>query len=112
MVTQRHHIDDYRNYDHDYHGCSHVGDWAINPRCCQDLWNSHANISREIFQSISFTLDFDDSESCREYYDNSDDNIGRRHISEWLMGIVLFGGIVLIGGFLYCCWRQGKLTNL
>ena len=91
MVTPRHHIDDYRDYPYDNHGCSHPGDWVLNPRCCQELWD----------------LDFDDSDSCREYYDNIDDNIGSLRNSEWVMGTLLIGGIVLFGGILYCLWRRG-----
>ena len=96
MVTSRHHIDDYRDYLNDYHGCSHAEDWVKNPRCCQELWH----------------LDFDDSDSCREYIDNIDDNAGRLHISEWIMGTAIIGGIVLLGSIIFCLWRRGKVINL
>ena len=94
MVTPRHHIDDYRDYPYDNHGCSHPGDWVLNPRCCQELWQH---------------FDFDDSDSCRRYYT---DNTGGLLISEWIMGTVLIGGIVLLGSILFCLWRRGNVINL
>ena len=97
MVTPRHHIDDYRDYPDDYHGCSHDEDKVRNPRCCQEFWQH---------------FDFDDSDSCREFYDDIDENTWNLLISEWIMGIAIIGGIVLFGSILYCCWRRGKVKNL
>ena len=107
MVNPRHHIDDYRDYP-DIHGCSHPEDWVINPRCCKELWHIDFDDSA-IFEDSTI---FDDSDSCRRYFDDIDDNTGSLHTSEWIMGTVIIGGIVLFGGILYCLWRRGKVKNL
>ena len=91
MVTPRHHIWGYGGHHYDlYRGCYDVEDWVINPRCCERYGD----------------LDFDDTTSCREYYDNID--IRSLLIWEWVMGAVFIGSIVLTF-ILCCCWRRGNL---
>ena len=90
MVTPRHHIWGYGGYHYGYHrGCYDAEDWVINPRCCDQYGY----------------LDFDDADSCREYYDNID--IRSLLIWEWLMGALFIGGIALTF-ILCCCWRRGN----
>ena len=94
MVTPRHHIWGYGGYHYGYYnGCYDAEDWVIHPRCCE-RYGDH---------------DFDDTASCREYYDNID--IRSLLIWEWAMGALFIGGIALTF-ILCCCWRRGKESLL